>query len=332
MSRSFSGLWRRAALMLCAASVSSAAYAEKVARPRLNSLEYRLSWGAGAVRADGAYRKGATGAGVTVAMIDTGLELSSGLFAHLSPASIDLVQREKPDDGGSNHGRQTASLIAGALDGKGTFGLAYDATLLSIRADRDGSCQRICSFDPAVLANAIDYAVEHRARVIGLPLSSYRRLPVIEQALERAVASGALIVAAAGNNGDEEPVWPARYATDARFANAMIVAGASTPQGRLAGWSNKAGAAAERYLLAPGQNVIVDCSTRYCSLVSGTSYSVSYIAGAAALMMGQYPELSSSEVAALLLDGARDLRSNGTDLESGRGILDVARSLRLAAR
>ncbi|AUW57286.1 hypothetical protein C1T17_03450 [Sphingobium sp. SCG-1] len=330
MTRSFWGVLRRVALVAWAAALCPAAHANETPRPQRGSLEYRLSWGAGAVRADRAYRAGATGNGVVVAMIDTGLG-GPNLFAHLSPASTDLVPRREPDQGQANHGEQTASLLASALDGSGTFGVAYDATLLSIRADRDGSCRTTCSFDPAVLAKAIDYAVDNGARVIGLPLASYRRLPAMEKALEHAVASGALIVAAAGNDGDKEPVWPARYASDPRFADAVIVAGASTATGKLANWSNKAGSAAERYLVAPGQNVIVDCGQRYCSLVSGTSYSVSYVAGAAALLMSQRPDLKAGDVARLLLDGARDLRARGTDAVSGRGVLDIARSLKLAA-
>lgn len=284
------------------------------------------------MRADRAYRRGATGDDVVVAMIDTGVNASSGMFAHISPASIDLVARREADQGPAHHGEQTASLVAGALDGTGTFGVAYGATLLSIRADRDGSCRRICSFDPDVLAKAIDYAVDHDARVIGLPLASRKRLPIVEKALERAVASGALVVASAGNDCGTEPVWPARYAADPRFSKGMIVAGATTPKGRLAGWSNKAGSAFNRYLAAPGQSVIVDCGRRQCSLVSGTSYSVSYVAGAAALVMGQHPAMKANNVAASLLDGARDLGGRGADAESGRGMLDVARSLRLAEK
>ena len=305
--------------------------AEPASRPKRNTAEYRLSWGASAIRADRAYAKGVAGQGVTVAVIDTGLGASAGLFTSLHPASTDLVERREPD-ANSRHGGQTAGVVAGAVDGAGTFGVAYRATLLAIRADRDGSCRKLCSFDHAVLARAIDYAVDHGARVIGLPLASNKPIRAIEPALARAAAKGVLIVAASGNDGSAEPVWPARYAADSRFRRSMIVAGASTMRGRFASWSNRAGSVPDRYLIAPGQNVVVDCDSRWCSLVSGTSYSVGYVAGAAALLMGRDPGLTGEAVADALLGSARDLAPWGVDRVSGRGLLDVTRALQRAER
>jgi subtilisin family serine protease len=296
--------------------------------PRRGSIEYKLSWGVQASRADRAYSKGATGSGVVVATIDTGIDAGSApQFGHLSPASIDLVPNRRQDDGDRDHGVQTASLLAARVDGAGTFGIAYDATLLSIRADRDGSCRRVCAFDPETLERAIDYAVDHGAQVIGMPFASKRPIPQIEPALERAVASGAVIVAAAGNDGSAEPHWPGRYASDPRFKESMIVTGASTRRGIVAPWSNKAGIASDRYVAAPGEQVVVNCSTRWCRLTSGTSYSVSYAAGAAALLLSRDPALSGAQVAAALLGSARDLADRGPDPLTGRGLLDVRRAL-----
>jgi subtilisin family serine protease len=304
-----------------------------MSRPKPGTAAYWLSWGVAASRADGAYRKGATGRGVVIAMIDTGVDESSAMmFRHLSPDSTDLVPTRAIATGDRNHGEQTASLLAGKFAGTGTFGIAYDATLLSIRADRDGSCLRVCAFDPQTLVRAIDYAVEHGAQIIGMPLASRRPLPQIETALQRAAEHGVIIVAAAGNDGAAEPVWPARYAADSRFANAMIVAGASDLRGRQAAWSNKAGAAKARYVSAPGERVVVDCAERTCSLVSGTSYSVSYAAGALALLLSRNPALTGKEAALALLESADGIGNDGSDDLTGRGRLDVSRALRIVDR
>jgi subtilisin family serine protease len=302
-------------------------------RPRPGSIEYRLSWGVEASRAARVYSKGVTGRGIVVAMIDTGIgSTSAGLFANLSPASTDLVPDRHEDDGDHEHGAQTASLLAGRLDGAGTFGIAYGATLLSIRADRDGSCRKTCAFDADVLARAIEYAVDHGARVIGMPMASRRPIPEIEPALARAVAKGVLIVAAAGNEGSDQPHWPGRYASDPRFRDAMIVVGASSRRGDLTRWSNKAGLAFDRYIAAPGEQVVVNCKARYCRLTSGTSYSVSYAAGAAALLLSRDPGLTGPEAAAALLRSARDLADRGPDPLTGRGLLDVRRALQTVDR
>lgn len=325
--------WRAAlpALMLILGGAASAGVAAAdLARPLRSSVEARLSWGVDASRAARAYRLGATGAGVVIAMIDTGLDpASAALFRHVSPDSIDLVPGRVADTGDRRHGEQTASLLAARLDGAGTFGIAYGATLLPIRADKDGSCFRTCAFDPAVLARAVDYAVDHGASVIGMPVASRRRIPALEPALQRAVARGVIVVAAAGNEGSDEPVWPARYAADPRFARSMIVAGATNYRGKLAPWSNRAGTARDRFVGAPGDQVIVDCGDRRCYFASGTSYSVSYAAGAVALLLSRDRRLTGPEAAALLLQSAGKRGDRGPDPLIGRGRLDVDRALRL---
>jgi subtilisin family serine protease len=247
MMKSIAALWLGFA-SLCA--LAPAPGLAETTTPNPRSLEYRLSWGLDEIGVQRAYRAGSAGAGVTVAMVDTGVSGVASLFARLSTASTDLVSERVLGDAGSDHGRQTAQLLAAARDGSGTMGVAYDATLLSIRADTDGSCLSTCSMTGENLARGITYAVDHGARVIGLPLASERPLPTVEAALLRAVNAGVLIVAAAGNEGDVEPVWPARYAADPRFKHAIIVAGASTSRHRLARWSNRAGSTADRYLLA----------------------------------------------------------------------------------
>lgn len=320
-----------AALMftLTALQPASAASPDKPPRPHPQSLEYRLSWGVKAVRATGAYRKGATGKGVVVAMIDTGIgPASAQLFSEVSPHSIDLVPKRQFDTGDRRHGEQTASILAARVDGAGTYGIAYDATLLSIRADSDGSCREICAFDPPVLAKAIDYALDQGASVIGLPIASRKAIPALEPALDRAVKRGAVIVAAAGNYGGVDPVWPARYAADGRFSRSMLVSGAATLTGKMAPWSNRAGASQARYVLAPGEQVIVDCGERTCNLVAGTSYSVAYVAGAVALLLSRAPHLSGPDAARALLQSADDLARRGPDPMTGHGRVNVSRAMR----
>lgn len=310
--------------------VTSAAPAAKRV-PRRTSMEYRLSLGLQAINAHRAYAKGTTGQGVVVAMIDTGVSSAAAdLASNLSRHSTDLVQRRSAGASLDRHGNETAQLVAASFDGVGTMGVAYGATFLAIRADLEGSCQTQCAARGADVARGIDYALAYGARVIGVPLIGPRRLPTLEAALGRAAAAGAVIVAAAGNDGHGEPSWPARYASDPRFTKAMIVAGASTYKGQLADWSSKAGATQARYIAAPGHNVVVNCTAKYCNLVSGTSYSVAYVVGAIALILERHPRLDAQQAAAVLLSGARDIGRSGTDAKSGRGVLDVARALRVA--
>jgi subtilisin family serine protease len=306
--------------------------AQRIARPKRSSLEYRLSWGLTSIKADRAYTRGIDGRGVTVAMIDAGMTLDAmRLFTHVSPAGVDLVEKRVIRADGS-HARQTATVLAAPLDEKGTLGVAYGANLLSIRIDADGSCARECYAHGRDLARGIDYALAAGARVIAVPLVGSRPLESVEPALERAAAAGALIVAAAGNEGAQEASWPARYAADPRFRDTILVVGASTITGEAAKWTNRAGSAAARYLMAPGENLLVDCDAHYCRLVSGTSYAVPYVAGAVSLVMAARPDLSAQDAAEVLLTAASDRTMAGVDDHTGRGLLNVQRAFKELAR
>jgi subtilisin family serine protease len=301
---------------------------QRVAKPKRSSLEYRLSWGLTSIKADRAYTRGFDGSGTTVAMIDAGMTRDSmRLFKHVSPASIDLIDRRSAHADGS-HARQTAAVLAAPLDGQGTLGVAYGASLLSIRIDADGSCMQECFAHSTDLARGIDYALANGAKIIAVPMVSTRRLKGVEPALERAAAAGALIVAAAGNDGATEPSWPAQYAKDSRFQDAILVVGASTMAGQAASWTNRAGSAADRYLMAPGENLLVDCDSRTCQLVSGTSFAVPYVAGALTLVMDANPGLSAQGAARILLASASDRGDRGLDAVTGHGLLDVRQALR----
>jgi subtilisin family serine protease len=177
----------------------------------------------------------------------------------------------------------------------------------------------------------MDYALDRGAKVIALALQGPRRLnPAFEAALARATAAGAVVVVAAGNDAQPEPSWPARYAADPRFAGSVVAVGAVNARGQMTRWSNRAGDTRATYLLAPGQNVVTDCDTRFCTLVSGTSFAVPYVAGAIALVMQARPDLNGREAADLVLRAARDLGRSGPDAAFGRGLLDVGRAVRLA--
>jgi subtilisin family serine protease len=326
LARRLFGAFRLILAMLPALGAATAANAwGRAARPRADSLEYQRSWGLEQVGAQAAYAAGYTGRGVRVALIDCGVSRrDANLGRNLSRDSADLnpLRAAHLDD---RHGDWVAAPLGAALDGRGTVGLAYNATLLEIRADMDGGYKGECAFWPRDVARALDYAVKHKARIVTLPLQARRPLgSAFEAAMTRAVQAGVVVVIAAGNEAAIEPSWPARYALDPRFASAVVVAGAATFTGEFAPWSNRAGDAQGRYLLAPGEWILADCKAR-CGLASGTSFAAPFVAGALALVMEAHPELSGPQVADLVLTTARPLTSAGDPAVWGRGMLDLHR-------
>lgn len=299
--------------------------------PRTNSDEYRKSWGLEAIGARAAYEAGLTGKGITVAIVDCGVATAQReVLKNVSRRSTDVVpDRKLPIT--DPHGAYTAAPLAAALNGRGMVGVAYNATVLAVRADVEGGLNGKCAFRPSDLARGLDYAAQQKARVVVLPLQHGKPLgPVFEAALQRVIASGAVVVIAAGNRNGPDPSWPAMYAVDPRYSGSIVVAGATGYYGSITHWSNRAGQVKAWYIAAPGEWVLTDCLAK-CQLVSGTSFSTSYVAGGLALMMEAWPQLSGKDIAARLLSSARDAGDAGVDEIYGRGVLDLGGAFATAA-
>jgi hypothetical protein len=277
-----------------------------------------------------AWNNGATGTGITVGVIDTGIQMDQAdLAGRISSLSTDVVAGRNTPGGTSNHGTFVSGVIAAGFNGFGTVGVAYNSTVLSIRADvstctdpDDDTC-----FRSADLARAIDYAVANGARVINMSLGGDGTLgATFEAALLRAINAGVVFTISSGNDGTANPEYPGRYATDPRFAGGIIVVGAHNTANTIADFSNRAGVSAQEFLSAPGVDIISVCDGTSCFRGSGTSFSAPAVAGALALLIEAFPNLTGKQAVDLLLRTARDAGDVGTDIVYGRGLLDIARA------
>lgn len=332
------GLGLIAALMLSGAAMAAEpqAKSDSAAKPASKPSDshdraYRLSWSVRAIGADKLHALGLTGQGVTIAVIDSGLgKDAAGLSKNISDASVDLIPRRKSGEG-DRHAVYIAETLVGSPEGAGAVGVAYDSQVMSIRADNDDACVKECAFSSINLAKAVDYAVSNKARIIDLSLAGDHRLSdAFEKALTRAVKAGAVVVFAAGNEGGKLPEWPARYAADPRFAGSVVAVGAVTKAGELASFSDRAGPAQRSYITAPGSRVVTDCDADTCAIVSGTSFAAPHVAGALALLMQAYPDLSGRQALDLLLRSAQGAGGGQGDTTYGRGRLDVFKAYQLA--
>jgi subtilisin family serine protease len=317
------------ALVVQAPAFADSAPAKAQVDPAARS--YRLSWGVRAIGADRLHAVGVTGKGVTVAVIDSGLGRdAAGLAKNLSNASIDIVPARKTASQGDRHAVYIAETLVGSPDGEGAAGVAYDAQVLSIRADSDGACRKECAFSSLNLAKALDYALSKKAKIIDLSLAGDHRLGAqFEKSLGHAVKAGAVVIIAAGNEGKAEPEWPARYAADPRFAGSIVAVGAVNKNGEMAPFSDRAGATHASYVVAPGQKVVTDCDADTCAIVSGTSFAAPHVAGALALLLQAFPEMNGRQALDLLLRSAATASGPDGDTVYGRGRVDVYKAYQL---
>lgn len=292
-----------------------------------DTAEYRRSNGAVAAQAIPAWQAGATGAGVVAAVIDSGVASSNAEFAgRISPLSRDLAgARGIVDEDG--HGTEVSAILLAARDGANIHGVAFGATLLALRADSPGSCDQTngCGFGSTAIAAGFDAAASAGARVVNLSLGGGSSNLQVRAAAARAVAAGAVVVVSAGNESLPEIDG---FANGLRLAapGSVIVAGAIDEARTIFTNSNRAGSAAEHYLVALGVRVRSFDHLGVNFLYSGTSEAAPIVSGAVALLAQAYPTLTPAQIVDILLRTADDLGATGTDPVYGRGALNIARA------
>lgn len=130
------------------------------------------------------------------------------------------------------HGSATASIVVGAWDGNGMAGLAPGVRVLPIRV-ADGGAR----IELADLVDGMNYAIKRKAKIINLSLGGLEGASGIDSAIARAVRSGAVVVASAGNEGydlDKTPRYPASL-----VMKGLLVVGASTMRDSMSDYSNR---------------------------------------------------------------------------------------------
>ena len=318
--------------------------------------EYRRSNAAVSSGAITAWEAGATGAGIKLAVIDSGLEPSSGEFTgRIDPASGDTAgTRGVSDEDG--HGTAVTAVAAAGRNDSRTLGVAFNSTILSYRTDAPGTCARTgkdegCSHNDQDIAEAVDLARVAGARVINLSLGGSPPTRQLVDAVARATSAGIVIVVAAGNDFDSDDsakraaaVNPDPFASglvNAATSGLVIIAGSvgvdidgsSTTRNdidltQLSAFSNRAGTGAASYLSALGFRVVApnSASNNDLFLFSGTSFSAPVISGAVALLAQAFPNLTGKQIVDLLFRTANDLGATGDDAIHGQGSLNITRA------
>lgn len=303
----------------------------------------RSTWAFEMVQLEQARRMGLTGEGVRVGVLDTGVDMS-----HPSLDGVDLVawldlvnDREKPyDDQG--HGTAMASIIVGHSPLRGG---APDAELVMVKVlDKDHP------FSDTVIADGIDFCVDQGADIISLSLGGeYENIDLLigtatQAAIGQAVASGVVVVAAAGNDGTAEDV-----SLPSRFPDVISV-GAVDKREQVAPFSTRGNDSVARpdpdkkpEVVAPGVDVVTAHVEGVYAKGSGTSHATAMVAAVMAVAFSHVPDMKrdgargGNETAVMtiktaLMNTARPLEGQATphDPKAGYGLaqaVDLALAL-----
>lgn len=250
---------------------------------------------------------------LTIAIVDTGVDLDHpDLKANLVPG-INLVNPNEPPDDDNGHGTSVAGVI-GAVgnNGLGVSGIVWNAKIMPIKAldhRGDGTEQE--------LGEAILYAVRSGANIVVLSVGLHRYSPYMLDIVKYAENKGVLLVAAAGNDGltlgaKAAVKYPAAYPT-------VLAVGGVKPNNTVDPRSNPG---SELDLIAPWHVFTTAIGGLY-KKEEGTSMAAPQAAAAAALVWARYPALKPFQIRELLRQTAKDIGTAGADSDSGYGVLQI---------
>ena len=248
---------------------------------------------------------------IVVAVLDTGIDPDHQDLNGLIVAEADFTDSSSPNDI-HGHGTHVAGIIAAKNDDIGIVGAAPGCRLLNAKvADDVGRCQALS------LAEGIIWAVNNGASVINISLEIREPSPQLEEAVNYAWNRGSIIIAAAGNNGSQSPVYPACY------KNCIAVAAVNqddnlAPLSNYGDWVDVA---------APGFDIYSTLPNNSYGYKTGTSFATAYVSGMAALLFNVVTDTNgdgrlNDEVRTAIETGCQEIGISGV----GRGQIDAGKA------
>lgn len=280
-------------------------------------------WGLHRIETPAAWNHTTGSTGVSVGVIDTGIDhthpdIQKNMW--ISPDAClrngwNFAQNSRNSMDTDGHGTHVAGTIGAAGNNHiGITGVCWNLQAVSMKF----------GLDVASALEAIEFAIRFHIPILNASWGGRYYSRALEYAIDQ---YGGLFVASAGNDGtnnDFDPVYPASYTCD----NIISVA-SSAPDDTLSGFSNYGMNSVD--IAAPGSNILsLDLYGGYSSK-NGTSMAAPHVAGAAALLKSYLPDLSTPQLKNLLLSSALPLPALAGKVSTG-GILNVKALFELAKK
>ncbi|MFD5328965.1 type VII secretion-associated serine protease mycosin [Streptomyces sp. NPDC127092] len=328
----------RPALRRSAVAVLAAAFAVLPATttPAYADTIRARQWGLEALHTGKAWQT-TRGEGITVAVLDTGVDASHPDLEGSVLTGTDLVGfgAERGDRAWARHGTAMAGIIAGHGHGPGAqdgvLGIAPKVRVLPVRVILEGTDKardKARKTRGTALAEGIRWAADHGADVINLSLGddSESAHPDAgeDAAVQYALSKGVSVVASAGNGGDkgDHISYPAAYP-------GVIAVAAVDRYGTHASFSTSRWYAT---VSAPGVDIVIADPDRRYYEGWGTSAAAAFVSGAVALVRSAHPDLTPAQIKQLLVDTARSRPKGGRSDDKGYGTVDPAAAIEAGGR
>lgn len=259
---------------------------------------------------------------IVVAVVDTGVaithpDLKENLWTDSAGAYGYDFHNNRPNAIDDNkHGTHVAGIIGAELNGIGTAGISPKVRIMPLKfLDSNGTG------DTTAAIKAINYAVDHGAKIISNSWGGGGRSELLNQAIQNAIAKGVIVVAAAGNeanNNDGLPSYPASFPG--------VISVASSDEGdSLSSFSNYGKSSVT--IAAPGSHIYSSVLGNAWNYLSGTSMATPQVSGALALAMSANPALNATQLSAILCQSSKKILLDRVNC----GRLDVYEFVKKAA-
>jgi thermitase len=250
---------------------------------------------------------------VTIAILDTGVDLTHPDLAGKIVAGYDFVNNDRSPQDDYGHGTHVAGIAAALTNNAtGVAGVSWGARIMPLKIlDSTGSGDMLDA------ADAIVWATEHGAQVINMSFGTIKILDCtytpMQAAIDYAHAHNVVIVAASGNAGKENILFPA-------CAPNVIAVGATDNSNNITNFSNY-GSALD--LVAPGDRIYSTFLGGGVGIMSGTSMTAPFVAGLAAILRGLPGGETANAVEQAMECTALDLGEAGKDIHYGYGLIQM---------
>jgi subtilisin family serine protease len=252
---------------------------------------------------------------ITIAILDTGVELTHPDLAAKITAGYDFVNNDAIAEDDHGHGTHVAGIAAAASNnGAGIAGVSWGAYIMPVKVLNSAGGGTLGD-----IAAGITWATNHGAHIINLSIGSVSSSIVLQNAINYAAGHGVLIIAAVGNTSGNLIFYPAAYSN-------VIAVGATDSLNNRAPFSNYG---SQIDLVAPGVSIYSTNNGSSYSFRDGTSMSAGFVSGFAALLLG-IPGNSPSSVRSLMQSTALDLGSAGWDGFYGHGLIQMDTAIQMA--
>ncbi len=273
----------------------------------LNTISAPQAWGITSGSSD-----------IVVSVVDTGVNASHPDLVGkvLAQDGYDFANNDSDASDDNGHGTAAAGCISPTTNNNiGIAGVSWNAKILPVKALwQDGSGSH------SAIANAISYSADYGADIINLSLGGPTNSRTLNDAVQYAWNKGAVIIAAAGNEGNTIVNYPAGY-------NNVVAVSATNESEQRASFSSY-GSFVD--ISAPGDRIATLALNGGYVYQYGTSFASPIVAGVASLIASSPNNLSNNQIVDILTSEVDDLGASGYDIEFGHGRVNALKAVEAA--